>query len=377
MLRILAVLILLLAGGAAAAADRVTLSNGDRLTGEVVELAEGKLLVRSELLGALEMPWEAVEALASDVAVYVAVADGSVHRGRIELEGDALTLHTAETTLHFHRDALRALYSDERRRALEAARQEEEAARGTFFLFRHWAGAVDSGLNAARGNNHTNVVNLAADAARTTDRDRLSLYLASIYSRSRAANVHLTAANTIRSGLRYDRLVGQRLFAFGFTDFEFDQRQQLDLRSVFGGGLGFQLRRSERTTLDLFAGGSLNREKFSPLAAPAFVRRSGEALGGQELIFRLSPRVHFNQRLVVFPNLTDLGEYRLNLDAGATARLNAWLGWRFNVSNRYATNPTGGARKNDLLLTTGLRLSFGTPRELPARTRAPDMVPRR
>ena len=63
--------------------------------------------------------------------------------------------------------------------------------------------------------------------------------------------------------------------------------------------------------------------------------------------------------LVVYPNLSDLGEYRMTFDSTAVTRLNDWLSWQVTLSDRFLSNPGPGKRKNDLLFTTGLRLTLG------------------
>jgi len=34
------------------------------------------------------------------------------------------------------------------------------------------------------------------------------------------------------------------------------------------------------------------------------------------------------------------------------------LGWHLTLSNRYLSNPLPGTKKNDVLFTTGIRLTF-------------------
>jgi hypothetical protein len=53
------------------------------------------------------------------------------------------------------------------------------------------------------------------------------------------------------------------------------------------------------------------------------------------------------------------GTYRINFDAGATTKLKSWLGWQVTFSDRYISNPPLNLKGNDLLLSTGLRLTFG------------------
>jgi hypothetical protein len=80
---------------------------------------------------------------------------------------------------------------------------------------------------------------------------------------------------------------------------------------------------------------------------------------GEELTFRLSDRVEFIERGAAFASLADAGEYRLTLDSSLVTRINNRFSWHITVSDRYLSNPVLGAQKNDLLLTTGVRMTFG------------------
>jgi hypothetical protein len=124
---------------------------------------------------------------------------------------------------------------------------------------------------------------------------------------------------------------------------------------VLGGGLGFHAKKTERTKLDLFAGGSFNQENFS--SAPT--RRSGEIIVGEDLSHRLSGSTTLTQRLMLFPNLSEAGEFRVAFDLTAVTALSRWLSWQLTLSDRYVSNPIPGIKKNDLLFTTGIRLTFG------------------
>jgi hypothetical protein len=43
----------------------------------------------------------------------------------------------------------------------------------------------------------------------------------------------------------------------------------------------------------------------------------------------------------------------------AATKLKSWLGWQVTYSDRYLSDPLPGLKKNDVLLSTGLRLTFG------------------
>jgi hypothetical protein len=136
---------------------------------------------------------------------------------------------------------------------------------------------------------------------------------------------------------------------------EFDEFQNLDLRLILGGGLGWRAVRRENTTFSLIGGGTFNKEFFSTKED----RSSGEILLGQEFTHKFSGRTTLTERFEILPNLTRSKQYRLVLDATVLTQLNTWLGWNITVSNRYVSDPFPGIKKNDLLLSTGITLTFG------------------
>ena len=66
-----------------------------------------------------------------------------------------------------------------------------------------------------------------------------------------------------------------------------------------------------------------------------------------------------NESLNFFPDVNSLGDYRGTFNLGTITKLNKWLGWQNSFADIYVTNPPLGKKQNDLLLTTGLNVSFG------------------
>ncbi|HZS07404.1 MAG TPA: DUF481 domain-containing protein [Blastocatellia bacterium] len=332
-------------------ADQITLKNGDRLSGKIVRTDGKTLTIKTDLAGLVTVPWDAIEGITSDQPLHLMLKDGQTVVGTVAGTEGKFEIRTADAgTVTVSKDAVRLLRSGEDQAAYQAEADRLRNPR----LLDLWSGAVDAGLSLTRGNADTATFTLGMNAARTTPRDRIGIYATALYAKNNVSGESLTTANAIRGGVRYDFNLTNRTFAFGFGDLEFDEFQKLDLRMVLGGGLGFHALKKERTVLDLFGGGSLNKEYFST----GLKRTSGEVLAGEELTHRLSDRVLLKQRAVFFPNLTETGEYRLTFDASAVTSLSKLLGWHVTFSDRYLSNPVLGARKNDLLLTTGIRLTF-------------------
>ncbi|MGH9675092.1 MAG: DUF481 domain-containing protein, partial [Bryobacteraceae bacterium] len=217
-----------------------------------------------------------------------------------------------------------------------------------------WTGVVDLGYTSAKGNTETVTLSSTANATRSTSRDKIAVFFTSIYSRNDTSGVSLLTANTIRGGVNYSLNVSPKAFVFGSVDLEFDEFQGLDLRFVPAAGVGWHAVKNDRTTFDVFTGASMNREFF----VTGLSRTSGEVLLGNELVHKINSTLSFRERLVVYPNFTDTGSFRINFDTSLAAALRQWLALQVSLSDRFLSNPLPGRKKNDVIITTGVRLTF-------------------
>lgn len=161
-------------------------------------------------------------------------------------------------------------------------------------------------------------------------------------------------AQALQGGLGYDHNISARLFVNAFNDYEYDRFQNLDLRFVLGGGLGFHAFKTERSRLDLLAGAAYNHSRFStPL-----IRNAAELYWGNEYALRLTGATSLVQSFRMFNDVTNRGSYRMNFDLGLSTRLSRWLVWNASLSARYLNRPAPGRKTNDFLYTTGLGITF-------------------
>ncbi|MGE0883381.1 MAG: DUF481 domain-containing protein [Blastocatellales bacterium] len=334
-------------------ADEVKLKNGDRLTGTIVKSDGKSLTLKTEFVGTVNITWDAIDQVTASQSLYLSLNDGQTVVGTITGGAEKYEVVTKDTgKVEVAKTAIKTIRNEDEQKSYLA---EVERLRNPGVLDL-WAGTFDLGYSLTRGNAETNTFTLGANAVRATSRDKISLYATAIKAnaRSKKTGDKEETANAIRGGGRYDINLTSKVFAFGFSDLEFDEFQQLDLRMVIGGGGGWHAINNERTVFDVFGGGSYNKEYFST----GLKRNSAEALVGEELSHKLSSRSLLKERLVFFPNLNETGEYRMNFDTSLVTNLNRWLSWQVTFSDRYLSNPVPGAKSNDVLLTTGIRLSF-------------------
>jgi len=347
--KIASLLIVSLALGTSALADQITLKNGDRLTGAIVK-SDGKTIVfKSDLAGEVNVAVDNVTNVTSDKPVYVTLADGRTISGVVTTRDNQAEIKSSSGSVVVERSAITLIRSEAEQRVYESTLKPG--------WLEQWSGGADVGVALTRGNSNTTNLGLGLAMARETLRDKTTLYAASVYNREKTNGVSHTTANTFRFGARYDRNFDGNWFGYGFTDLEHNGLQDLNLRWVLGGGLGYHAIKNERTKLDLLGGLDMSREYFEGLDND---RTSLEAQLGQTLDHHFTPRVSLKQQLFFFPNLSEGGEYRINFDAALVMDISRRLAWQVTLSDRYLSNPPGGFKKNDLLLTTGLKVKLGT-----------------
>jgi len=333
-------------------ADQVVLHNGDRLSGTIVKSDEKELVIKTDYAGQVTVKWEAVQDLASSAPLHLEMKNGRRLVGEVvanngswqvrQRNGETVPVAKADVSLI--------------RNQSEQASYEQSQNPG---LLQNWEGGANLGFALTRGNSQSKNLSLGFTADRKTLRDMVALYANSVYATNDLAGaVPSTTANAILGGARYDRDLDHRLFAFGSADFATDDLQGLDLRSVLGGGLGLHLINTPATTLDLRSGLNYTRETYT-----AFTRNFPAAILAEELTHKLGASTLLSQKLGFFPDLTSLGDYRGTFDFGTVTKISKWLGWQNSFSDVYVTNPPLGKKKNDLILTTGLNISFTRPSE--------------
>lgn len=339
--------ICLFAMSASLFADQVALKNGDRLTGTIVKSDQKTLLIKTEFAGDVSIDWAAVQQIISSTPLHVALENGQTVVGPVTTADGNFSVATVnQGAVTTPKTAVKALRSD-----TEQAQYDQSLHPR---LTQNWAGGLNLGFALTRGNSQTKNLSLAFTADRKTLRDHLGLYANSVYATDDTPGVISgTTANAIQSGIRYDHDITSRLFAFVGGDFQTDALQSLDLRSVATGGLGVHIIKNDVTTFDLLGGLNYTREQYS-----AFTRNLVGLTLGEEVTHKVGMNTAITEKLYLYPDLSDTGEYRGIFNFGTVTKINKWLGWQNAVADTYVTNPPAGKKQNDVIFTTGLNISF-------------------
>jgi hypothetical protein len=330
-------------------ADQLVLDNGDRVTGKVTKKDGDSVTIASDLMGPVTIKWANVKSIVTDAPVTVVLPGGKTVQGKLTTSGDQVQVGGQAAPLPSVTTV---------RNATEQAAYERYLHPPLWDL---WSGYYDFGIADATGNSRSLSITNAFNASRVTNTDKISVYVNQIYAKGLVGTTVGETAQALRGGWKYDRDITKRIFLTVFDDYEKDKFQDLKFRGVFGGGLGFHAIKNDRAQLDLLGGFSFNHESFNkPIAppSPGTTRNSGEVYWGDDFGWKINKSSSFTQSFRMFNNISDTGEYRVNFDVGTVTKIAKWLSWQVTASDRYLTNPAPGRKTNDLLLSSGIRLTF-------------------
>jgi len=366
-------------------ADQVVLKNGDKLTGTIAK-SDGKTLVlKTDYAGDLTIKFDDIQSITSTGDLNV-TAGGKTSVGPVTTTADKIVVATkAGGSVEAPIASVTILRSP----AEEAAYQKSLHPG----FGEGWAGGANLGFALTAGNSETKNLNIGLNATRTGFHDKLMLSETTVYATTTNNKVtpitSTTTANSNDGSIRYDRDLTPRVFGFVSGDFFNNSLQDLDLRYILGGGIGFHAIKTPNTTLDLLAGINYTHESFSDLtnATPPPVTyshsdSSAALTVGDNFSHKVGKNSMFTQSLLLYPSFsqvnvnpsgfTTVGDktytspdnvriFRGSFNLGFNTKLYKWLGWQATFNDVFDNHPIVSSpliERNDITLATGLSFSF-------------------
>jgi putative salt-induced outer membrane protein YdiY len=334
-------------------ADTVVLKNGDRLTGTAVKLDGGKLTFKTAYTDAIAIAWDQVTSLTTAQPLVLPTPKGKLNVTAIERSDAGLVVTTPTGPSTLDPKDVTVLRSPADQQAYEASLNPSWS--------HAWAGAANVSLALARGNSDTATFGAGFTAARTTRTDKTSLYVNTLYSTNANATPS-TSANTTAGGIRYDHNLNPKLFAFGSGDFSSNALQDLDLRSIIGGGFGWHASKTPKQTFDVLGGIVWTHENYSPTATAPSTVNSFPALDiGEQYTRKIGAGSLFTEQAYNYPDLSSLSQYQFTLNTSFSTKLGKVFNWVTTLSDNYTSFPPAGTLDNDVILTTGLGVTLTRP----------------
>ncbi len=318
-------------GMSAVDAAEVYLKDGSVVIGEIQGLADGEDLdVDTEHMDVVTIEWDAIDEIRGTQTVDVELFDGRRILGKIVLNEDGMSIIGEETLIV----PLTEVF---------AIGEVNETFWEALDVY------TDLGTNIIRGNNQVTQLSFGGGVGYNAQDFEISIDGTTII------NEQTDAQDTRRATLSgiYAHKLGNNWAGIGLLQFETDEQQGLEGRTLLGGALGKRLYNSRRTRFQLFGGLALNRENFEGVPKTD----TPEGLLGAAYRLRSAGGIEFDASLFVFPNLETSGRVRSQFDSSLSIDLFADFDFKLTFYERYDSDPPIGNESHDYGRTLGLSWS--------------------
>jgi putative salt-induced outer membrane protein YdiY len=311
--------------------EAVTLKNGDRVSGKIVEESEEAVTIETEYAGKVTIERKHIAAIGdSNTEAKIVAAEKPV--AKVEVKPAA--------------------------KPAAPIKQPARLFGGRYIgVADGWEGNANVGFSYTSGNSNYTTMSTGLRAVKAGGKDNLTVYARSLWYSNRSSGRMVTTQNAFWGGARYDRNIDRKNFGFVSYDFERDRPRGLNFRSVAGAGFGRHLLKNETTELDVIVGGAWNRtwQRGDNPDTP-------EGLAGATFKHRFHEKLRVQNNITFFQNVTDAAEYRFIFDSTLSVDVTKRIGVFITVGDRFNNDPLGVSKRNDFLFTTGMKWNFGKKR---------------
>ncbi len=220
---------------------------------------------------------------------------------------------------------------------------------------KNWKGGVEFGLNGSQGNTDVLSLRFAANADRKVDNNLFHVDI--LYTLTNQSG--LTKQNQAFLNARDEILFkGSPWSLFSAVQVEYDEFRAYDLRAGGYTGLSYLWLKNSTTLFKTRVGVGVVRELDTESGGPP-AKWIPEAVLGDDFNYRFTERQGIVSGFDIYPNLSQLGEFRVRARAGYEIVVDPTHGMvlRLGIQERYDSNP-GPAKRNDFNYFTTMLFKF-------------------
>jgi len=311
-----------LAAGAAYA-DEVVLQNGDRITGEMVDLSEGKLSIKTEYAGTVKIDWSKVQSLSTDGPVYLTIGDNVVR---------ATVSPSEDGTARLESEDLPAAESVELSRLKSMSYERKPAVKVS--------GRINVGASSTSGNTDKEQLNGSFEVVARSAKNRMTIGAEANRAETDGAQ---TESNWL-AYLAYDHFITEKWYAYASTSAENDKFKDINLRTTLGAGAGYQFFETEQTNLSMELGASYVNTDYDT-GVDSDYPAARWAMNFRQKLFK--SRVEFFNTDSVHVALDDSDNFFLRTRTGLRFPIVAGMNSTIQYNYDYDDNPAPGRVKED------------------------------
>ena len=339
--RISILLVCLVVFATAVNADEIIFKNGDRLTGKIDHVLEGKLVFVSDVVGEVTVEISKIKTFSTDTPIVIHLKDGNVLNQKVvRSDPDKFAIEGTETVKaqEFDLAAISSINPPPKPKP-------------------KWTGDISAGFTSTHGNTRTDNLSASANLSKRTEKDRTQL--TADYARGEQEDPDTGKKKTTedwwRTRAKYDYFFTKKLYGYLDGRYETDKIAQLDRRVIVGSGGGYQWIESEDMNFSTEAGLASLYEKFEN-QTDSNTELSAQL--GYHFDKKLIKGLKFIHDLTYYPSTEQFSDYFLTSTGEIRAHFTENMFLNFKAILDYDATPAMGAHKTDTKYIFGLGYSF-------------------
>ena len=325
--------IVIIAVSAVATAGQVYLINGDRLTGTITLMTDGKLTIETELTGSIQVSLDNIQTIDSSDPLEIHTNDGTVtiqpvgkaEDGYINVSGNQIPLAD-----------------------IAAVNPPKPKAP-------RWKGDLSAGITYTSGNTKNESYAFSGKVYKKTEKNMTTFKADTARKKEKSSSSGQKEVTEDWSKLsaKYDHFLSDVTYLYGESRYEKDKIADLDQRIILGGGVGRKWIVSEKTNFTTEAGLAEVREKYEDGSDSSMSAQAGYYF---DHVF--NDTFSFMHDLTYYPSTEDVSDYYLTSSAEFRAKINSHLFTNFKVLFDYDATPAAGKGKSDVKYIFGAGVNF-------------------
>lgn len=214
-----------------------------------------------------------------------------------------------------------------------------------------WNAEVEVGADLAFSTRDRTLFNGRFRVGHTYGRLRNSAEYRAAYGESQG----VLSENRMDGSLKTDfDLNKKKVFIYNLAGLSYDEVRNIELRYEIGPGVGYHLIQKPKFTLDLEAGGNFEHREFANRSIDEHI----SLRFAERTTWNISSKISMDQRLEFFPNVDEVGEYRIRFESNL--RYSFWKNvyLTLGIVDQWESDPAPGIDSNDLQIRTSLGARF-------------------
>jgi hypothetical protein len=311
--------------------DEVKLTNGDRITGKVVALAGGKLVLETPHAGVLKIDWAQVAFLSTEGKHKVRMATGEEVEGKLTGQDGKLKVASEGAAAPIEIEWAKVTHLNKPPTA--------------------WKGSLSLAARSTDGNTHTVSGLATADLLRATEVDEFVIRAIYRYGEREG---ELQERNAYGLG-KYSYRFSERFYGFASVELLSDEFKDLKLQTVVAVGAGYDVLRESWIDLSAELGLAYIDNNFDEV-------QEDEGHAGARVSARLRLDLplgfQFKDLFTIYPNFEESQDFQIRNEALLSNPLGG--GWSVigGVITEYDRAPALGIRRHDDTYFLGLGYTF-------------------